>query len=174
VRRRRHDTVLTERVELERSLVTRLSHVEMCFDRTAFTLCEHDDREDPHAAANTTGRWMAEQCRRQLRARSRAGQAAFFVPEEWLTAARAQRIARQCAKMPSLPLRMRRVAEVDGSEVVVNVPGKRARPPQPAPALAVTRTRRLTAADGTAVVVTLPGPRALPTPTPAPALALAA
>jgi hypothetical protein len=181
-RRRRHRSVLTERVPFEPSLVTRLSHVEMCFDRTAFTLCEHVGGEDVRAAANTTGRWIAEECRQQLRTRSRAGHGGFFVPEEWLSARREHRTAPGRAPVASLPAltRMRRVAAHDGREVVVTLARKRALP-RPMPAPIATSMRRVTAADGREVVVKLPGKGAvqqptpaLPRPTPAPALALAA
>lgn len=83
VRRRLHRSVLTEQVELERSVVTRLSHVEMCFDQTAKAMCEYMPETDLSAAADATGRWMAELCREQLRARNRAGQVGFFVPDDW-------------------------------------------------------------------------------------------
>lgn len=138
-RRHRHHTVLTERVRFDRSLVTRLSHVEMCFDRTASALCEHAEAEHPETAANATGRWMAEGCREHLRARRRAGHAGFFVPEEWLAGAREQRPAGR-SQMPSLAAmkRMRRVATHDGGEISVTVPVKRVRTDHvPAPMLAL-------------------------------------
>jgi hypothetical protein len=79
VRRHRHRSVLTERTDFDHSLLTRLSHIEMCFDRTAVSLSEHTGAPDLPAAANATGRWMAEACRRRLRTRNRG----FFVPEDW-------------------------------------------------------------------------------------------
>lgn len=89
VRRHRQRTILREPTGLHRSLVTRLSHVEMCFDRTAVTLAEHAAAPDLAAAANVTGRWMAERCRQRLHERNRS----FFVPESWM----ARRVA------PGLP-----------------------------------------------------------------------
>jgi hypothetical protein len=144
-RRRRHESVLTERVPFDRSVVTRLSHVEMCFDRTASTLCEHAEAEDPETAANATGRWMAEGCREHLRARSGAGDRGFFVPEEWLGGARAQRPARSPSQMPSLSriTRIRRVATHDGGEISVTVPAKR---PHQSPAFAPAPVLALAAA----------------------------
>jgi hypothetical protein len=139
-RRRRHESVLTERVPFDRSVVTRLSHVEMCFDRTASTLCEHAEAEDPETAANATGRWMAEGCREHLRARSRAGDRGFFVPEEWLAGARDRRQARRWSQLPSLSTmaRTRRIATHDGGEISITVPSKRVRPQYtPAPMLAL-------------------------------------
>jgi hypothetical protein len=79
VRRHRHRSVLTERTDFDDRLITRLSHVEMCFDRTAVSLSEHTGDPDLPAAANATGRWMAEACRRRLRTRNRG----FFVPSGW-------------------------------------------------------------------------------------------
>ncbi len=79
VRRHRHRSVLTERTRFEPALVTRLSHLEMCFDRTTVSLSEHTGDPDLPGAANATGRWMAERCRRRLRARNPG----FFVPEAW-------------------------------------------------------------------------------------------
>jgi hypothetical protein len=139
-RRHRHRSVLSERVKFERSLVTRLSHVEMCFDRTALTLCEHAEAEDVRTAANATGRWMAEECRQQLRARSRSGQSGFFVPQEWLMERRERRRLRHRSPLPSLPAitRMRRVTAHDGTEIVVRLPGKQVAPKRPsAPLLAM-------------------------------------
>jgi hypothetical protein len=134
-RRRRHRSVLSEQVPFERSVVTRLSHVEMCFDRTALTLCEAADAQDVRTAANATGRWMAEECRQQLRARSRAGDGRFFVPQEWVTERRDR-----SAHLPSLPTiaRMRRVTAHDGTAIAVTLPGRRmAAERSPAPMLAM-------------------------------------
>jgi hypothetical protein len=146
-RRRRHDSVLTERVDLERSLVTRLSHVEMCFDRTAMTLYEHVEDADPTTAANATGRWIAEQCREQLRARSRAGKSGFFVPEEWQGPKRRRRAHRP---MLSAITAIRRVSAHDGTHRFVSVPSRH-RVPLP---IAAT-TRRVMAHDGSEARVTL-------------------
>jgi hypothetical protein len=137
--------VLTERVSFDRSLVTRLSHVEMCFDRTAMTLCEEVEDGDVATAANATGRWMAEQCREQLRARSRAGNSGFFVPEEW------QRSRRQITRRASLPAvtGLRRITGQDGTPRLVPV-RSRLRTRRLAPA---TAERRVTARDGSQVRV---------------------
>jgi hypothetical protein len=140
-RRHRHRSVVTERVPLEPSLVTRLSHVEMCFDRTAMTLCEQSEEDDAAAtAANATGRWLAEQCREQLRARSHAGKSGFFVPEEW------QRSSRRIARRLSLPAmtRLRRMTAHDGTQRLVPV-RSRLRTARLAPA---TAERRVMGRDG--------------------------
>jgi len=80
---RRHHSVLAARTQLEPSVLTRLSHIEMCFDSTAMAMRERAPEVDARAAANATGRWVAELCREQLRARAGAGEAGFFVPAEW-------------------------------------------------------------------------------------------
>jgi hypothetical protein len=142
-RRRRHQSVLTERVSFDRSLVTRLSHVEMCFDRTAMTLCEEIEDGDATTAANATGRWMAERCREQLRARN----SGFFVPEEW------QRSRRRIARRASLPATtgLRRITGQNGTQRLVPV-HSRLRPHRLAPA---TAERRVTARDGSEVRVAI-------------------
>jgi hypothetical protein len=155
-RRRRHASVLTEHVSLERSLVTRLSHVEMCFDRTAMTLCEQVEEGDKATAANATGRWMAEQCREELRARSRAGHVGFFVPEDWQAPKprRQRAAARQQLALPAaLPAmtRLRRMTAHDGTQTLVSVPARR-RGAQPASA---TRERRVRTHHGSEVRVAL-------------------
>jgi hypothetical protein len=83
---------------------------------------------------------MAEGCREHLRARSRAGDRGFFVPEEWLAGARDRRQARPWSQLPSLSTmaRTRRIATHDGGEISITVPSKRVRPQYtPAPMLAL-------------------------------------
>jgi hypothetical protein len=152
-RRHRHHSVLTERVPLEPSLVTRLSHVEMCFDRTAITLCEQVAEDDEATAANATGRWLAEQCREQLRARNRDGKSGFFVPEEWQRPRR--RIARR-APLTAMTA-VRRMTAHDGTHRIVSV-RSRQRTARLAP---VTAERRITARDGSQVRVAVGSGRVL-------------
>jgi hypothetical protein len=82
-RHRRHRSVLATRTELAPSVLTRLSHIEMCFDSTAMAMRELAPEVDAQGAANATGRWVAELCREHLRARAGAGEDGFFVPVEW-------------------------------------------------------------------------------------------
>jgi hypothetical protein len=111
------------------------------------TLCEQVEEGDKTTAANATGRWMAEQCREQLRARSRAGKSGFFVPEEW------QRSRRQIARRLSVPgmTGLRRITGQGGAQRLVPV-RSRLRAHRLVPA---TTERRVTTRDGSEVRVAL-------------------
>lgn len=151
VRRHRHRSVLSEPVAFERSLITRLSHVEMCFDQTAAAVRVHSPEADLAAAANATGRWMAECCRAELRARSRARHTGFFVPEEWQTATPERRRpateSRDAdgAPMPTMSTSVRQLTACDGTVTLVAVPSARS-PAAPASPAKIERLELLTAA----------------------------
>jgi hypothetical protein len=116
VRRRRHESVLTERVDFERAVITRLSHIETCFDLTAAAVSERAPETSAQVAANATGRWMAEGCRAQLRAR----RSAFYFPAEWAA-------PRRRSLLPPLRISTKRrvVVAHDGTERFVTVPSPR-------------------------------------------------
>jgi hypothetical protein len=116
IRRHRRRSVLNEEVDFERSLVTRLSHVEMCFDGTALACRDDAPEADLGAAANATGRWMAERCREELRTRCRDGHSEFFVPEEWQTP----------ATPPRPSTRVRQMVGSDGTVRVLTIAAPRA------------------------------------------------
>jgi hypothetical protein len=149
LRRHRHRSILTERVNFERSLVTRLSHVEMWFDRTTRTLSEQVPDADTGAAANATGRWMAEACRAQLRDRNLAGHVGFFVPREWQTIISSSSDAAVDSRRPAI----RRLMAHDGTVKLVAEPLQRR---HQAPVLTLNTSRRLLAHDGTVTRVTVP------------------
>jgi hypothetical protein len=140
LRRRRHASVLTERVDFDRGVVTRLSHVETCFDLTAAALVESAPETGTRVAANATGRWMAEGCRQQLRARN----SGFYFPKEWVTP-RPRRL------LPPLPLSTarRRMVAHDGTERLVLVPSR--------PRLAVQRRLIMPGSPAAREPITVPG-----------------